>query len=213
MSFHQSLDNFIFRAKLILQEIYVVLKNSIRPIFKVWNSLIKDFHKTINFFMQSGGFALYIALQSREFCLIFPNAISGCRIIGFVGNYITCVMNCKSLVHCGTSFINILSTIWRRILAVYEIFGVGVNFKPLKTILVWHLDSVIFDKLKSLSYINLLSLVPWFLMLVFVGCLSSTFCVFFFFFICFIIFLKNFWSLFFKIWLCFHLSLMRRDFR
>ena len=43
---------FFFGTKLILQELYVVLDNFLRLSFKVWNSLIKGFHKAINFVMQ-----------------------------------------------------------------------------------------------------------------------------------------------------------------
>ena len=59
------------------------------------------------------------------------------------------------------------------------LWGVGVNFKPLKRMLVWHLDSVVFDKLKSLGWLYLFSSVWFFLLLVGVGCVPSTFCVFF----------------------------------
>ena len=89
---------------------YVVLENFIGLILLV-NSLIKGFHKAINFFWQGWEFALYIALQSRDFCLIFPSVISGCRIIDVVSHYIIWMRSWKGLVHWRTSFSDILSSI------------------------------------------------------------------------------------------------------
>ena len=114
--FHQSLNNFIFGPKLSLQELFVVLKNFIRLSLKVRISLINGFHKTINFIKKSGDFALYIALQSQYFFLIFPHVISPCRILGVVGDYIIWTRSCRSLPHWRTIFINILNTLWRRCL-------------------------------------------------------------------------------------------------
>ena len=47
----QSLNDLVFRTKLILLELYVVLEDFVRVSFKVRNSLIKGFHETVNFVM------------------------------------------------------------------------------------------------------------------------------------------------------------------
>ena len=41
--------------------------------------------------------------------------------------------------------------------SILLLLGVGVNFKPLKRLLVWNLGSAVLDKLKSLGCINFFS--------------------------------------------------------
>ena len=58
--------------------------------------------------------------------------------------------------------------------------GMGVNFKPFKRILIWHLDRIVFGKLKSLDCVNLFSSLSWFLLLVLVAFFLIFFLIFFF---------------------------------
>ena len=78
--------------------------------------------------------------------------------------------------------------------------------------LIWHLDRFLFDKLKSLGWLYLFSSVWWFLLLIGVGCVSSTFCVFFLSFKEFCFF-ENVLVIVFIDLVLFSLPLMRRVFQ